>query len=131
MTEEAIRIDDTDFIETVERLAEERRSAGLEEPPSDPGAVIAAWKKLQAASKVTSFVSYRLIVVIKPQDGRFQAYCPAIEGCEAEGATVNEARANVVRVLHERLSDLAAHGEPIPSEDQLVETVNILLPSPE
>jgi predicted RNase H-like HicB family nuclease len=38
-------------------------------------------------------------VVIRPEDGMFVAYVPAIEGCHAQGDTAEEARAELDSVF--------------------------------
>jgi antitoxin HicB len=54
-------------------------------------------------------------VLIQPdEDGVFVADVPALPGCISQGATRDEAVANVREAIAGYLESLEAHGEPIP-----------------
>ncbi|MFA4904253.1 MAG: type II toxin-antitoxin system HicB family antitoxin [Desulfobaccales bacterium] len=54
-------------------------------------------------------------VIIEPdEDGVFVAQCPALPGCISQGATREEAQANIKEAITGYLESLKKHGEPIP-----------------
>jgi antitoxin HicB len=54
-------------------------------------------------------------VIIEPgEDGVFVAHCPALPGCISQGATREEAQANIKEAVTGYLESLKKHGEPIP-----------------
>jgi antitoxin HicB len=54
------------------------------------------------------------VVIEEDEDGVFVAQCPSLPGCVSQGATRNEALANVRDAIHGYLLSLKTHGEPIP-----------------
>jgi len=48
------------------------------------------------------------------EDGVFVAQCPALPGCISQGATREEAQANIEEAITDYLVSLKRHGEPIP-----------------
>jgi predicted RNase H-like HicB family nuclease len=74
---------------------------------------------------------FTIILTPDPEDGGFVAECPAVPGCISEGATVEEALANIKEAVEGCLETLAAQGQPLPAEGQvIVATVDADLPSP-
>jgi antitoxin HicB len=54
-------------------------------------------------------------VTIEPdEDGIFVAHCPALPGCISQGATREEAQANIKEAITGHLESLKKHGEPMP-----------------
>ncbi len=51
-------------------------------------------------------------------DGGFVAIVPALPGCHTQGETLEETEQNVREAIELYLSSLAAHGEPLPEEEQ-------------
>ncbi len=54
------------------------------------------------------------IVIEQDEDGVFVASCPSLPGCHSQGATRDEAMANIREAMEAYLDSLRAHGEPIP-----------------
>jgi predicted RNase H-like HicB family nuclease len=68
---------------------------------------------LKKTSNRAGAMKYR--VLIQPdEDGVFVAEVPALPGCISQGATRDEAVANVREAIAGYLESLEAHGEPIP-----------------
>jgi len=63
---------------------------------------------------------YQFTVVIEPDEGGFHAYVPALPGCHSFGATVDEARANIVEAIQLHIECMQEDGEPIPVEHEPV-----------
>jgi predicted RNase H-like HicB family nuclease len=60
---------------------------------------------------------YNLTVVVeKDEDGVFLAICPALQGCYADGETLEEALAMIEPVIKMHIEDRLESGEPIPEE---------------
>ncbi len=59
---------------------------------------------------------YQFTVVIEPDEDVFHAYVPALPGCHTFGATVDEARANIVEAIMLHIESMREDGEPIPIE---------------
>jgi len=55
-------------------------------------------------------------VVIRPDEGTFVAYVPAIEGCHAIGRTPSEAQAELVSVFEMIAEEYAEKGQPLPPD---------------
>lgn len=54
-------------------------------------------------------------IVIEPdEDGVFVAECPTLPGCISQGATRQEAIANIQDAIIGYLQSLNKHGEPVP-----------------
>lgn len=54
-------------------------------------------------------------VTIKPdEDGVFVAHCFTLPGCISQGATTEEAQANIKEAITGYLKSLEKHGEPVP-----------------
>jgi antitoxin HicB len=58
-------------------------------------------------------MKYRIIVE-RDEDGVFVAEAPALPGCVSQGATREEAVANVKDAIAGYLASLEKHGEPVP-----------------
>jgi len=60
---------------------------------------------------------YNLTVFVeKDEDGIFLAICPALQGCYADGDTIEEALKMIEPVIKMHIEDRLEHGEPIPEE---------------
>lgn len=54
-------------------------------------------------------------IVIEPdEDGMFVASCPSLPGCHSQGATRDEALANIREAIALYVESLREHDEPIP-----------------
>jgi predicted RNase H-like HicB family nuclease len=58
-------------------------------------------------------MSFRITVEMD-EDGFFVAECPDLPGCISQGASRDEARANITEAIAGYLESLRAHGEPVP-----------------
>jgi predicted RNase H-like HicB family nuclease len=58
-------------------------------------------------------MKYRVLLE-RDEDGVFVATCPSLPGCVSQGATREEAIANVREAMEGYLKSLSMHGEPIP-----------------
>jgi predicted RNase H-like HicB family nuclease len=61
------------------------------------------------------------VTVIRDEDGAWVAECPAIPGCVSQGATREEALANVREAIAACLEVRAERGMPLTVETQQVE----------
>ena len=59
---------------------------------------------------------HRNTIVIRPDDGTFVAYVPAIPGCHAVGRTPAEAQAELVQVFEMIEEEYAHDGRPLPPD---------------
>lgn len=58
--------------------------------------------------------SYRVQILIEQdEDGLYVAECPALAGCYSQGATVDEALANVREVIAMCIEELREDGKPV------------------
>jgi len=56
---------------------------------------------------------YRIIIEAD-EDGKYVAECPTLPGCVSQGATRDEAVANIKDAIEGYLESLRMHNEPIP-----------------
>jgi predicted RNase H-like HicB family nuclease len=56
------------------------------------------------------------VVVEKDEDGNFIAICPALQGCYADGETLEEALKTIEPVIKMHIESRLEHGESIPEE---------------
>jgi len=54
------------------------------------------------------------VIIEQDEDGVFVAHCPALPGCISQGASREEAQANIKEAITGYLESLKKHGEPIP-----------------
>ena len=59
-------------------------------------------------------IHFQLEVVVEPDDGRIHAYCPELKGLHVDGATEQEALANLREAASLHLTSLLLHGDPVP-----------------
>jgi antitoxin HicB len=54
-------------------------------------------------------------VVLEPDlEGGYVIHCPSLPGCYSQGATIDEAMANIREAIELCIEDMRAHGEPLP-----------------
>jgi len=71
-------------------------------------------------------MTYRYTVVFEREaDGGYHASCPALAGCHSQGDTLDEATANIREAIGLYVESLAAHHEPLPVEDIIVQPVEV------
>ena len=72
--------------------------------------------------------TYRIVLV--PEDeGGFSVFVPALPGCYTQGETREEALAMAKEAIELHLESLRDHGEPIPSDQIEVTTVEVEAPA--
>jgi len=54
------------------------------------------------------------VIIEQDEDSVFVAHCPSLPGCISQGATREEAQANIKEAITGYLESLKKHGEPIP-----------------
>ena len=70
--------------------------------------------------------SLRYTVILEPEeDGGYHVYCPALPGCNSFGEASEEALANIRDAIEGYLESLKKAGEPIPTDDVLVQPVEV------
>lgn len=69
-------------------------------------------------------MQYRVLIE-QDEDGVFVAEVPALPGCISQGASRNEAVANIKEAIAAYLESLQKHGEPVPPSvlEEVVEVV--------
>ena len=72
--------------------------------------------------------SYNFTVVIEPDEEGFHAFVPALPGCHSFGATVDEARANIVEAMELHIEGLREDGEAVPTEPEPFFIVRLSVP---
>lgn len=65
-------------------------------------------------------VTYRVLFRKEPEGG-FTAIVPSLPGCVSFGKTLEEAKAMVKEAIELYLESLKAHGETVPTEDDVFE----------
>jgi len=59
----------------------------------------------------------RQVIVYSGEDGYFIAECPTLPGCISQGATLEEAVANIKEAIHGYIAALEEDGLPVPEEN--------------
>lgn len=59
-------------------------------------------------------LTFKVMVKVEQDDGEFHAFCPALKGLHAGGATEDEAIENVKLAAMDYVSSLMRHGDPLP-----------------
>ncbi len=65
-------------------------------------------------------VTYRVLFRKEPEGG-FTAIVPSLPGCVSFGKTLEEAKAMIREAIELYLESLKAHGEPVPTEEDVFE----------
>jgi len=74
--------------------------------------------------------TYQYTVVIEPDEDSYHAFVPALPGCHTFGATVDEARANIIEAMGLHIEAMLASGEPIPVEREPLFITRLTVPAP-
>ena len=64
----------------------------------------------------------RYTIVIRPDNGTFVAYLPAIPGCHAVGRTPAEAQTELANVFSMFVEEYAEEGRPLPPDVPVLTT---------
>ncbi|OGO36993.1 MAG: hypothetical protein A2Z03_01965 [Chloroflexi bacterium RBG_16_56_8] len=71
---------------------------------------------------------YQFTVVIEPDEEGFHAYVPALPGCHTFGATVEEARTNIIEAMELHIESMKEDGESVPVEREPVFITRLSVP---
>ena len=74
--------------------------------------------------------TYQYTVVIEPDEDAYHAFVPALPGCHTFGATVDEARANIIEAMGLHVEGMLEDGEPIPVEREPLFITRVTIPVP-
>ena len=69
---------------------------------------------LLGGPSATPKFTFKISVVIEPDEGGFHAYCPALKGLHVNGKTQEEALENTKEAILVYFVSLAKHGDPLP-----------------
>lgn len=58
-------------------------------------------------------MDFKVVLEPDPQGG-YVVHCPSLPGCYSQGATIDEAMANIREAIELCVEDMRAHGEPLP-----------------
>jgi predicted RNase H-like HicB family nuclease len=61
---------------------------------------------------------YKFTVVIEPDEDGFHAFVPALPGCHSCGATIEEARVNIIEAMELHIEGLQEDGVVVPAEPE-------------
>jgi len=61
-------------------------------------------------------ITFRVDIVVEPDEGGYHAYCPALKGLHVSGTTVEEALQHARDAAEAYLRSLIKQGDPIPLE---------------
>lgn len=67
------------------------------------------------------------VLIHQAEEGGFWVEVPALSGCFSQGETVEEALANVKEAIELHLESMREHGEEIPTEEDVVGTVKVVV----
>ena len=59
-------------------------------------------------------ITFKISVVITPDEGAFHAYAPALKGLHVDGASQKEALNHAIEAIGVYLNSLQHHGDPLP-----------------
>jgi predicted RNase H-like HicB family nuclease len=65
------------------------------------------------------------VILEREEDGGYHAFCPALRGCHAQGATYEEACANIEDAVALYIGSLRAHKEKVPVEDLTIRPLRV------
>ncbi len=68
---------------------------------------------------------YTIILHPDPEEGGYTVTVPALPGCVTEGETIEEAITLAKDAIALYISDLQAHGEPVPEEREHPQALTI------
>ena len=61
--------------------------------------------------------TFRIGVILEPDEGGFHAFCPGLAGCHTWGATQKEALENLKEAATLYIESMLAHGDPMLSRE--------------
>jgi predicted RNase H-like HicB family nuclease len=75
----------------------------------------------------TKILSYRILLRKEPEGG-YTVIVPSLPGCVTFGETIEEARTMAREAIELYLESLRAHGEEIPTEEEMLEST-VMVPA--
>lgn len=63
---------------------------------------------------------FQIVIEKEIGDPGYMAYCPALQGCFSNGATVEAARSNLRKAIAQHITVLREMGQPVPSNVHFV-----------
>ncbi len=73
-------------------------------------------RKVTWAVEKARTITFRVDIIVEPDDDGYHAYCPALKGLHVSGATMEEALQHARDAAVAYLRSLIKHGDPIPLE---------------
>ena len=67
----------------------------------------------------------RQVIIYTDEDGYWVAECPSLPGCISQGATEEEATANIKEAIELYIEDLIANNEPVPEDNSQIRLVQV------
>ena len=74
--------------------------------------------------------TYEFTIAIEPDEDGYHAFVPALPGCHTFGATVEEARANILEAIELHVECMLADGEPVMAEREPLFITRLSVPVP-
>lgn len=68
------------------------------------------------------------VAIIEPDEGGYHAYVPSLPGCHTLGATIDEARKNLIEAVELHLEVMRERGEDVPLEPDDVVVTRVVVP---
>lgn len=67
----------------------------------------------------------RQVILYQDEDGVWIAECPSLPGCGSDGATRDEALANIKEAIALWIADAEAHDEPVPEDYSPIDVLSV------
>jgi predicted RNase H-like HicB family nuclease len=65
------------------------------------------------------------VIVEREEDGGYHAFVPALKGCLTQGDSLEQVLERLQEAIGVYLEDLKAEGEPIPTDDVIIRSVQV------
>ena len=73
--------------------------------------------------------NYQFTVVIEPDEEGYHAYVPVLPGCHTFGATIDEARSNILEAIELHVESMLQDGETVPIEREPLFITRLSVPA--
>jgi predicted RNase H-like HicB family nuclease len=67
----------------------------------------------------------RQVILYPGEESGWVVECPSLPGCLSQGATIDEALANIKEAIALWIEDAEAHGESVPDDHMLIKVVEL------
>lgn len=78
-----------------------------------------------SSGAIKSLMRYLVVITEDPEDGGYNASCPALPGCHSEGATIEEAMEGIREAIACYLESLAIDDLPAPGPAPVITEVEV------